>query len=90
MVEIARHHPLHGIAIVADDLTQELDGQQVLPLALFLDDDLGEDRAGDVIPAFGVVDHEVDALLHHLAEMIQSDVAAGRRIVRSAIAPATA
>ena len=54
------------VAVEADQLAQELDRQQVLALALFVEDDLGQDGAGDVLVGLGVIDHEVDALLHHL------------------------
>jgi len=42
IVEVARHHELHVVAVEADELAQEPDRQQVLAaLAFFLDDDLG-------------------------------------------------
>ncbi len=81
VVQVARHHPLHGVAVEADQLAQEVDRQQVLPLGLLLDDDLGQHRAGDVLAGLGVVDHEVDPVLDHLAQVVEGDVAAGRRVV---------
>src|SRR5262249_52554076 len=41
--------------------------------------------AGDVLAGLGVEDHEVDPVLHHLAQMIEGDTAAGRRVVEPAI-----
>ena len=41
--EIARHQPLHAVAIEADQLTQEADGEQIGAPAFLLDDDLGKD-----------------------------------------------
>src|SRR3546814_13526414 len=54
----------------------------VLALAFFLDDDLGQHRAGDVLARLRVVDDEILAVLHHLAQMVEGDVAARRRIVQ--------
>src|SRR5262249_34534149 len=48
--EIARHQHLHAVAVQADELTQEGDGQETLPLlVLLLEDDLRQDLAGDVL-----------------------------------------
>jgi len=85
-LQIAGQEGLHGIAVEADQLAQELDGQQVLALAaLFLDDDLGEDRARDVLVGLGVIDHEVDVLLHHLRQVLERHVGAGSRVVEPAV-----
>ena len=47
--EIARHEGLHAVAIKMDELAQELDGKEILALALFLENDLGENRTGDFV-----------------------------------------
>src|SRR5512146_2271960 len=57
--EIARHQPLHAVAIEADQLAQEADGKQVRASALLLDDDLREHRMGEIFPSLRVVDDEV-------------------------------
>src|SRR3546814_5918597 len=54
----------------------------VLALAFFLDDDLGQHRAGDVLARLRVVDDEILPVLHHLAQMVEGDVAARRRVVQ--------
>ena len=64
--EIARHQHLHAVAVEADELAQEGDGQETLPfLVLLLEDDLGQHLAGDVLAGLGVVDEEILARLHH-------------------------
>ena len=46
--KIARNQGLHLIAVKANELAQEFYRQQILPFAFFLEDNLGQDRAGDV------------------------------------------
>ena len=54
----------------------------ILPaLLLFLDDDLGQHRAGDVLAALGVIDHELAALLHHVLQIVERHIGAGRGVV---------
>ena len=72
-------------AIEADELAQEADRQQVLALAFLLDDDLGQDRAGQVLPGLGVVHHEFVAGLHHLGEVVERHVGAGRGVVEAPV-----
>ena len=62
MFEIFRHQPLHRAAVKSDQLAQEVGRQQVLALPLFLDDDLGQHAARDIVAAFGVIDNEIPAL----------------------------
>jgi cyanate lyase len=77
---------LQVVAVEPDELAQEADRQQVVAaLLLFLDDDLGQDRAGDVVAGLGVEDDEVLAVLHHLAEMVERDVARRRGVVEPAV-----
>src|SRR5262249_33284041 len=85
-LEIARHQHLHGVAIKADELTEQVDRQQVLPfLVLLLEDDLGKHRAGDVLAGLGVVDDEVLAGLHHRGEVLQRYIGAGAGVVEPAV-----
>ena len=80
--EILRHHALQAVTVERDELAQEGDRQQRLPaLALFLEDDLGQHRAGDVVAGLGVVDDEVDLVLYHLRQMIERDVGRGGGVV---------
>src|SRR6185437_15459281 len=85
LVEIGRQRPLHVAAIEADKLAHEADRQQVLALAFFLDDDLRQHLAGDVFAGLGVEDDEIDAVLDHLAEVFECDVAARGRVVQTPI-----
>jgi methyl-accepting chemotaxis protein len=81
----SRHQELQVVAIEADQLAQEVDGQHVLPLRLFLDDDLGQDRAGDVLAGLGILDREIGPVAHHLGEIIQGHVGTGGGVVEPAI-----
>jgi hypothetical protein len=80
-LEVARQERVELVVVEADELAQEADRQQVPALAVLLQDDLGEDRAGDVLAGLGVVDDEVLAAAHHLAQLVEGDVAAGGRVV---------
>ena len=74
--EIGGHEGLQGVAVEADQLAKELDRQQMLAaLVLFLEDDLRQHLAGDVLAGSRIAHFELDALLHHLAKMIERDVA---------------
>jgi hypothetical protein len=78
LFQVARHQELQVVAVQADQLAQEVDGQHGLPLGLLLDDDLGQDGAGDILARLGVVHHRSAAGAHHLAQLVEGDVAAGR------------
>ena len=75
MFKILGHESLHRPAIQSDQLAQEVGGQQVLALALFFHNDLGQHAAGDVVAAFGVVDNEISSQPHHFGKVVQRDVA---------------
>ena len=70
-VQIAGHESLQAVAIEADQLAQELDRQQRLALGLFLENDLGQDRAGDVLAGARILHFEFGAFLHHRGQVIQ-------------------
>jgi len=86
-LQVARHQHLHAVAIEPDELAQERDRQQVLAtfLVLLLENDLGQDRAGDVLAGLGVVDDKILAILHHGGEVLERHVAAGPGIVEPAV-----
>ncbi len=48
MFKIARQEVAHILAVKPDHLAQEIDGQQILTLGFFFENDLGQNRAGDV------------------------------------------
>ena len=81
VVQVARHQILEVVAIPTDELAQEVDGQEVLALALLSDNDLRQHRAGEVFAGLGVIDHEVGAILYHLAQVVERDIAARRGVV---------
>ena len=55
------------------------------PLVFFLEDDLRQHRAGDVFARARVANLELDALLHHLAKMIEGDITGGLRVVEAPV-----
>ncbi len=83
--QVGRQQVLHAVAVEADQLAQELDRQQVLAAAFLFENDLGQYRAGDVVTALGIEHDEVDALAHHVAQVVQRDVGRGRGIVEPAV-----
>src|SRR6516225_3878275 len=57
--EVARDQHLHAVAVETDQLAQERDRQKVLSFLVFLlENDLGENRPGDVLAGLGVIDDE--------------------------------
>ncbi len=85
MLEITRHQPLHTAAVKPDELSQKADRQQIVALRFLLDDDLGQDRAGDVLARFRIIDDEVAAFLDHPAEVVEGHITARRRVVEAPI-----
>ena len=84
--QIARQDRLHAVAVEADQLAQERRRQQRLPLnSLLLEDDLGEDRAGDVFIGLGVVNDEIFARFHHFRQIGQRHIRARRRVIQATI-----
>src|SRR5262249_51131284 len=80
--EIARHQHLHAVTVKSDQLAQERDGQQALPLLVFLlENDLRQHLAGNVLSGFGVMNDEILAFLHHGREVFESDISARAGVV---------
>ncbi len=77
---------MHGIPVEPDQLAQELERQQVLrTLVLFVEDDLGQDAAGQVLVGLGVIDDEIDAFAHHVGQVIERDVRTGSGVVQTPV-----
>ena len=87
MLKIFGDHPLQAVAVKANQLAQEIDREEILlpRLVFFFDDNLGQNRARDVVAALGVIDIELRAFLDHKGQVLQRDIGAGRRIVQAAI-----
>jgi hypothetical protein len=58
-LEVLAHHPLHGVAIEADHLGQQVAGEHRRATSLFFEDDLQQDVAGQVFAGLGVDDLEI-------------------------------
>ena len=85
-LQVTRDQHLHAVAVEADELAQEIDRQQTLPfLVLLLEDDLRQNRAGDVLAALGVVDHEILARFHHGGEIFERHIGAGAGIIEAPV-----
>jgi hypothetical protein len=65
--EIAGHEGLQTVAVHTDQLAQKADGKQILPFVLFLEDDLRQDGARDVVARPRILHFEIGAFLHHFA-----------------------
>ena len=83
--EIARHELLHAVAIKADELTQEADGEKIGSPAFLLDDNLGQDRMGQVFAGLGVIDDEVALGPHHFGQVLERHIGACVGIVEPAV-----
>ena len=57
----------------------------IAALAILFQDDLGQDRSGQVVAALGIMHHEMLALPDHAAQIVQRDVAARARIVQATV-----
>ena len=84
-LEIARHQLLHAVAVKADQLPQETDGQEVRPPAFLLDNDLCQDRMGEVFTGFGIVDDEVALAPNHFGQVLERHIGACVGIVEPAV-----
>jgi hypothetical protein len=73
--EIARQIGLERVSIKSDELAQKLDGQKMLPFVFLVEDDLRQNRAGDVFAAARIAHFEIYSVPDHLREMFQRDIA---------------
>ena len=75
MFEITRDHHAHGVPVKADQLAQESNWQQVLAfLAFLIKDDLGQDRAGDILARLRILHDKFLTGLHHHREVLKRDI----------------
>ena len=81
LLEPAAHRALHRVAVEADDLRQHVGREHRHAAGLFLEDDLQQDAARQVLAGLGVADLEMFAGEHHRLHVGQRDVAAGLRVV---------
>src|SRR5687767_13824653 len=85
LLEVAAHHPLHGVAVEADDLREHVGGEHRSARALLLENDLQQDGARQVFLALRVLDPEIDVLENELFHVGERDVAARLGVVEPAI-----
>ena len=81
--EIARHELLHAVAVEADELAQEPDGKEVGAAAFLFDDNLGQDRVGQVFAGLGVVNDKVSLGPDHLSQVLERHIRACVRYCRA-------
>src|SRR5215213_7521509 len=73
-------------AVEADQLAEHGDGKEVRPLLVFLlEDNLRQDRAGDLLARLRVIDHEILTLAHHAGQIFQRHVGGSARMVEAAV-----
>src|SRR6188768_437229 len=63
------------MAVETDDLRQHRGREDRHAAGLFLEDDLQQDAAREVLAGLGVADLEVEALQHHRLDLGEGDVA---------------
>jgi len=87
VLKIFGNHPLQVVAVKANQLTQEADGEKIfLVFLVFLfNNDLCQNRAGDVFAGFGVINVEFAANFDHFGQVFKRDVRARRCVVEAAI-----
>ncbi len=85
LFQIAWHQALKTVAIESDQLTQEADRQKILPLVFFLDNDLCQDRTGDILSGLGVINDEIGIVLDHLREVVKRHIRTGRSVIKAAV-----
>src|SRR6185312_6045728 len=83
--EIARHDELHAVAVEADHLPEKIDRQKIRALILLLEDNLCENRAGNVLAGFRVEDHKVFAFLDHHRQIFERNVGARAGVVETPV-----
>jgi hypothetical protein len=83
--QVLAHHALHGIAVEADHLRQQVAGEHRHAAGLFLEDDLQQDAAGEILPALGVNHLELLVLQHQLLDVGEGDVGTGSGVVQAPV-----
>ncbi len=83
--QIAAHEALHGIAIEADHLRQQLRGEHGLATVFMLGDDLQQDRSGQILAGLGVADLEFLPVNDQLAHFFQRYVAGDFGVVETPV-----
>ncbi len=82
-LQVARHQLLDACAVEPDQLLQEGHRQQglIAHAAFLVDDDLGQNRVGQVVPALGVEHDEIALVLDHGRKVVERHVGARLGIV---------
>ena len=84
-LEIRRHDPMQAATVEADQLPQERGRQHGSAFALFLDDDLRQHAARDVLRRFRVVHNEIPARADHVGQIVERDVARRFGVIQPAV-----
>jgi hypothetical protein len=85
LLEVRTHHPLHRVAVEADDLRQHLGAEHRHSAGFLFEDDLQQDLARQILARLRV-DHLKFLLFEHeLLDVGQRDVGAGLRVVQPAV-----
>jgi len=74
--------PLHGVAIKADDLREHVAGEHRCPRRLFLQDDLEQDAAREVVLGLRVLHAKRHLFEHQFLDVGERDVAARLGVVQ--------
>ncbi len=69
LFQIAAHHALHGVAVEADDLLKHDRAEHGHAAALFFQNDLQQDAAGEIFAGLGVLHHKAHPVHHQLFDI---------------------
>src|SRR5690606_32249337 len=86
-LEIARYHPGDAVVIEPDELAQEWNWKQGLPPStpLLLDNDLRQNRVGQVLAGLGIVHDKIPVGPYHRRKILQRHVRARLRIIETPV-----
>jgi hypothetical protein len=83
--QVFAEHALHGVAIKTDHLPEKLGGKNRHAAAFFLQDDLQQDAAGQVIAGLGIHHLEFLEAQHQILDVGQGDVGTGLGVVETPV-----
>src|SRR5580765_1701973 len=84
-LEIGAEHPVHGVAVRADELGENIRGEHRHAGGFFLENDLQQYGPRQVLPGLGVHHLELFALDHELLHIDERDVDARPGVVETAV-----
>ena len=85
VLKVFAHHALHGIAIEADHVRQQIAGEHRRAAGLFFENDLKENAPSEVFTGLRIDHLEIFVPEHQLLHVGQRDVRTGASVIQPAI-----